>query len=228
MQKAAQETEKIPKAGEAAAGDVGVKRWLVQRHSCTASLGHPNPSAKASLFSVGEKTKEWLLLLQNSRTKKLHLCHLNYFSAKRHTDGATRRRRVMATDTELACAFHTWHLFAIHTREKMLPGIFCKAHNLVSFQIWGWNSIPATPGGPSYLCPTTPSGYNLSAGSETICSLHLPPTPPPETTCAEDRLSWISSSDEAGSTSTRSSVCPAYISASENVACLLCALNYIQ
>lgn len=37
---------KIPKAESGAEQDVGVKWWLVQRHSCTASLGHLKPSAK--------------------------------------------------------------------------------------------------------------------------------------------------------------------------------------
>lgn len=85
-------------------------------------------------------------------------------------------------------ALQKWHghfilgTYLLFIRRKTFPGTFWKAQNHLSsaFSDMSWEPRTRVGGGPSYLCPTlftAADGYNPSADSQTIFSLHLCPTP---------------------------------------------------
>lgn len=80
------------------------------------------------------KTKEWLASASKYQHKEITFSHLTYETALGHGN----KHRIYMCFSYLSPIFYS--------HRKTFPGFFCKAHNLLSFQIWGWNSTPVTPG----------------------------------------------------------------------------------
>lgn len=99
--------------------------------------------------------KEQLHLLQNSRTKKLFLSHLINFHVY---DTVLCHGKQHYENCHVYC-MPGIHLLFIH--RKMFPGMFCKAHNLLSFSLLdvslGLHTVPVSAG----VCPISARPHSL-------------------------------------------------------------------
>lgn len=124
---------------------------------------------------------------------------------------------------------HKWHgyfilgTYLLFICKKTFPGTFWKAHNQLSsaFSDMSWELRTRVGGGPSYLCPTSftaADGYNPSADSQTIFSLHLCPTPSATPLTLNSILGWTSQRERG-----LGGACPAHVGC--NTKCCASALR---
>lgn len=228
---------KIPKAESGAEQDVGVKWWLVQRHSCTASLGHLKPSAKIRHKPV-LRWREKTVWKQGSDCFCFKIPgEINYLylppliiSARTDTPMAQWSSAVSWQLTRNEHVFFIFGTYLLFTHRKILPGIFRQAHNLFSCQIWGWNAIPVTAG-VHHTSAQTHSQWPMAITfllivKQSSASISLRPHRPRRHLCwrlleSNIILGW------SGQHKYTITYFPCIHAGSENVAYLLHAPNYI-